>query len=209
MLSHFLHFGNKEICEADFRNVGAIATSGSHRGFMINLFQYNPPIFFMQILILDSTVFLEGASDGLPEGARVTVFEVAEEMKSGKAAIEFDKIQKMGLEIIEPKEEFILAAKKLQEKTKDRVSQTDLRVIALALQFKNREKEVSVVSDDYAVQNLCKKEKINFLPLSKKGITRELNWKGRCKACGAPMQDKSCDVCGSTGKKYVPHQPRP
>lgn len=161
----------------------------------------------MQILILDSTVFLEGASGGLPEGARVTVFEVAEEMKSGKAAIEFDKIQKMGLEIIEPKEEFVLAAKKLQEKTEDRVSATDIRVIALALQFKSRGKEVAVVSDDYAVQNLCKREKISFLPLSKKGITRELNWKGRCKACGAPMPEDTCDVCGSTGKKYVPQQP--
>ncbi len=161
----------------------------------------------MQILILDSTVFLENASDGLPEGARVTVFEVAEEMKSGKAAIEFDKIQKMGLEIIEPKEEFIVAAKKLQERTEDRVSQTDIRIIALALQFKSRGKEVAVVSDDYAVQNLCKKEKIGFIPLSKKGITRELNWQGHCKACNAPMPGNACDVCGSTNKKYVPHQP--
>ncbi len=158
----------------------------------------------MQIPILDSTVFLEGASDGLPDGARATVFEVAEEMKSGKAAIEFDKMQKMGLEIIEPKEEFIVAAKKLQEKTKDRVSQTDIRVIALALQFKSMEKEVAVVSDDYAVQNICKRESINIIPLSKKGIKRELEWSGRCKACGAPMPGDACDVCGSAGKKYVP-----
>lgn len=66
----------------------------------------------MPIYILDSTVFLEGALDSLPEGAKVTVYEVAEELKSGRAIIELDKMIKSGLELLEPEEKFVLEAKK-------------------------------------------------------------------------------------------------
>lgn len=162
----------------------------------------------MPIYILDSTVFLEGALDSLPEGAKVTVYEVAEELKSGRAIIELDKMIKSGLELLEPEEKFVLEAKKISGKTQDRVSKTDLKVIALALQFQSREKDALVVSDDYAVQNICKRENIKFLPLTKRGIKRELEWVGRCKACGAPMAGDECAVCGHKEKRFVPKQPK-
>lgn len=162
----------------------------------------------MQIKILDSTVLLEGAQDLLPEGPNVTVYDVVGEIKSGKASIELDRMMRSGLEIIEPEDRFVLLVKKIQEKTKDRISKADTKVIALALQFRERGKDVAVVSDDYAVQNICKRENINFIPLSKKGIRREFEWAAKCRACGAPMEGDECPVCGGKDKKFNPKQPR-
>ncbi len=158
-----------------------------------------------KLYILDSTVFLETPAPFLENKPCVTVFEVAEEMRSGKASIEFDKMQRLGLAIIEPGEASIKRVEDIVKGTNDKLSKTDRRVVALAIHFKEKDKNPVVVSDDYAVQNLCKHMKIETLPISKKGIKHKFTWHKRCMACKKIVEttEDTCPVCGSP-VKYVP-----
>ncbi len=160
-----------------------------------------------KLYILDSTVFLEAHAPFLENKACVTVFEVAEEMKSGKASIEFDKMQRFGLAILEPETRHKKSAEEAAKHTNDKLSKTDKMVVALALHFREKGKNIVVVSDDYAVQNLCKHLKIETLSLSKKGIRHKFTWHKKCMGCKKIVEttEDSCPICGSS-MKYVPKQ---
>ncbi|MFH1432030.1 MAG: hypothetical protein ABIG84_02330 [archaeon] len=158
-----------------------------------------------KLYILDSTVFLETETGFLAGKACATVYDVAEEMKSTKASIEFDKMVRLGLEIIEPEKTYIDEAEKTAKSTNDKVSCADKKVVALALHFKAKGKDVAVVSDDYGVQNLCKHLNLEIVPQSQKAIRQKLTWLKKCSACGKRVEsfEDICPVCGSP-LKYVP-----
>jgi len=158
-----------------------------------------------KLYILDSTVFLEGLVPFVEGKPCVTVFEVAEEMKSGRASIEFDKMQRLGLAIIEPGSASVKRVEEVAKGTNDKLSNADKMVVALALHFREEGKTVVVVSDDYAVQNLCKHLKVEILPLSQKGIRRKFTWHKKCMACKKIVEttEDICPICGSP-LKYVP-----
>ena len=158
-----------------------------------------------KLFVLDSTVFIEGQTAFISDKACVTVFEVAEEMKEGRAAIEFEKALRMGLEVIEPEVKHVKVVEGAAKETNDKVSRADTRVVALSLQFREKGKNVAVVSDDYGVQNLCRRFKIEVVPLSKKGIRQEFKWIKKCRGCGKVVEsnDDVCPICGSPFK-FVP-----
>lgn len=153
-----------------------------------------------KIFILDSTAFLEGGAGEFQDKATATVYEVLEEIKNGKSAIELDRMIRMGMAVIEPKDESIKEITGIQEKTNDKLSKTDTKVLALACQFKKNGKTPVLVSDDYAMQNICKNLDIEFLPMSKKGITKKFRWIKICDNCGRKIKNDVCDVCGGTAK---------
>ena len=155
-----------------------------------------------KIYVLDSTVFAEKQASKFTENACVTVMEVAEEMKSLEAKVEFDRLSHI-INIMEPEKEFVESVEKAAKKTNDKVSNTDKKVIALALHFKAKKKAVVMVSDDYGVQNVAKSLKLEFMPLKQKGIRQQFEWMRKCKACGKPMPGEECQICGSAGK-FVP-----
>lgn len=158
-----------------------------------------------KIFVLDSTVFIEGQTAFISDKACVTVFEVAEEMKEGRAAIEFERALRMGLEVVEPDKGRVRTVEGAAKETNDKVSRADTRVVALALQFRDKGKSVAVASDDYAVQNLCRRFKIEVVALSKRGIRQEFRWIKKCRGCGKIVEssDEVCPVCGSQFK-FVP-----
>ena len=152
------------------------------------------------IYVLDATVFLEGGAQKFQDLAKATVYEVLEEVKNDQSAIELDRLLRMGLAIIEPEDEFFEEIKQFQKTTNDKLSITDMKVLSLALKFKYQKKKPIVVSDDYAIQNMCKLIDVNFLALSKKGITKKYAWVKKCKNCGKKIKGDVCDTCGDEGK---------
>lgn len=79
----------------------------------------------------------------------------------------------------------------------DRVlSQTDLSVIALAHALNG-----TVVSDDFAVQNVCRHLNIPTRSLMQKTAEKRV-WKRICSGCGAEIPDgeSDCPICGSPPK---------
>lgn len=152
------------------------------------------------IHILDSGVFLSGAESMFMEFPCATVYNVVEEMRSSKAAIAMDRCIQSGLAVLEPSDESVKETENARQKTQDKLSGTDIRLIALALDFRKKKKDYVLISDDYGIQNLCKKIGINSAPLSQKGIKAQIEWTGRCRACGFKTNQKICPDCGSAVK---------
>jgi UPF0271 protein len=85
------------------------------------------------------------------------------------------------------------------------LSETDLQVLALALELKTRGYAPLIATDDYSIQNVANQMRIGFAPLATFGIRRRLQWVRYCPACHRkyPANYKStrCEVCGTTLKR--------
>lgn len=156
-----------------------------------------------KIYILDSNVFLHGAESIFAEKPCVTVYGVVEEMKSTRAALEIDRFMLSGLQIIEPTKESVEEVLRAQKKTQDKTSKTDMMLVALALDFKKKNKDYTIITDDYGVQNLAKVMKVNYSGLMQDGIKKPIAWSGKCTACGFRTNDKICPECGSKVKFHA------
>lgn len=153
-----------------------------------------------KIYILDSNVFLHGAGSLFSEKPCVTVYGVVEEMKSTRAALEIDRFMLSGMQILEPAKESIDKAAGAQKKTQDKTSKTDILLVALALDFRKKNKDAIIITDDYGVQNLAKVLKLNYSGVSQEGIKKPIAWSGKCTACGHKTNEKICPECGSKVK---------
>ncbi len=153
-----------------------------------------------KICILDSNVFLHGAQSVFADKPCVTVYGVVEEMKSTRAALEIDRFMLSGMQILEPSKESIDKVAGAQKKTQDKTSKTDMLLVAVALDFRKKNKDYIIITDDYGVQNLAKVLKVNYSGLSQEGIKKPIAWNGKCSACGHKTNEKICSECGSKVK---------
>jgi len=83
------------------------------------------------------------------------------------------------------------------------LSETDVEILAAALQG-----NLTIVTDDYAIQNVAKKLNLNYEPLVQEGIRQEIKWICVCEGCGKKYTldtnkgvIRTCDVCGSQVRK--------
>lgn len=80
------------------------------------------------------------------------------------------------------------------------LSPTDLDVMALALDL-----GISVVSDDYAIQNVSRYLGIGVSGAELSEIGKEITWRYRCTGCGKIYAKNmgNCAVCGHSLKRSV------
>ena len=100
-----------------------------------------------------------------------------------------------------PTEKSLIEIKKHAKKTGDisALSTIDLQVLSLALDYPHS----VILSDDNAIQNICRKLNIKFKPFQFKiKHFREYFWK--CSVCGSKFTQKmeKCPDCGSPTKRY-------
>lgn len=85
------------------------------------------------------------------------------------------------------------------------LSETDLQVLALALELKTSGYSPLIASDDYSIQNVADKMGIKFTSLATFGIRFQLKWVRYCPACRkkypADYKSKKCKVCGTELKR--------
>jgi UPF0271 protein len=85
------------------------------------------------------------------------------------------------------------------------LSDTDLQVLALALQLKMRGYYPLIATDDYSIQNVANLMGIEFTSLATFGIRFQLKWIRYCPACqrkySADYKSKKCKVCGTELKR--------
>ncbi|MFH1424756.1 MAG: PIN domain-containing protein [archaeon] len=135
-------------------------------------------------LVLDASAIINGFSE---EGELMTTLAVSKEIGD----------RDIGEVVVRnPKEEFVqIVAEKVKEKN-DNLSEQDIGLLALALEFK-----AQVVTDDYGIQNIAKLLGIKFIPIAQEGIKEVLKWQYYCPGCRKHYkQDGVCGVCG-TGLK--------
>jgi UPF0271 protein len=160
-------------------------------------------------LVLDTSAFLAGFDPFSLSEEQETVPKVEEEIrKKSMIWVRFETAIENGkLKIKKPSEEFLNEAKASASEVGDSylLSETDVQLLALALELKALGYNPQIVTDDYSIQNVATKSGIEFLALATFGIKRLLEWKRYCPACHkeypANYSFKDCQVCGTELKR--------
>ncbi len=146
--------------------------------------------------ILDASALITG---GIPENKNITVEEVYEEVKDEKSKLEMDL---NSINVERAKEEYLKKVGEVAEETGDvyKLSIPDKKLIALALEHREKGENTKMISDDYAIQNMMEKLDIPYKGVRQKEINKKIVWKKICKGCKRKI-DKStlekCPYCGT------------
>ena len=149
--------------------------------------------------VLDSTAFYAG----IPyqgSGRYFTTYLVLEEVKHHNVGSSFLHSR---VHVTEPSLDSVNRVKTTAMKTGDigALSQTDMSLLALALDLSQTEGGVSLVSDDFAVRNVANVLSIPLAQTSiKGGAWKNIAWKIYCRGCGKEYTNPKlavCPVCGT------------
>ena len=145
--------------------------------------------------VLDASAFIYGM---FPGGELVTPPKVYAEVKDEASALKLEMLT--GLAVREPEIRHVEEVKKEARETGDimRLSPSDVDLLALAAEERAAGKDVAILSDDYAVQNVARKMGLAILPLHQKRIKYKIVWEKRCMGCNRTFPEGDvCPVCGS------------
>ncbi len=149
--------------------------------------------------VLDSTAFYAG----IPyqgSGRYFTTYLVLEEVKHHNVGSSFLHSR---VHVTEPSLDSVNRVKTTAMKTGDigALSQTDMSLLALALDLSQNEGSVSLVSDDFAIRNVANVLSIPLAQTSiKGGAWKSIAWKIYCRGCGKEYTNPKltvCPVCGT------------
>lgn len=161
-----------------------------------------------KILIIDTSAFLSGKPINFEGYKLVTTTGVNNEIKTGgRDSYMFQLLKEKGLETLTPSKKSILHIEKTAKTSGDieRLSKTDMEIIALAYEFKKQGDKPVILTDDYSIQNLAYILNLNYESFNQLKITKRFKWSYRCRGCGRTFRNiiKICPVCGSNTKKIV------
>ena len=159
-------------------------------------------------VVLDTPALIAGYSMPAEAGAHYTTPSVLEEARMkpfGKAWVE-TSVRSGKLSVRKPDRRFVEeVGRKAGELGEEGLSETDVEVLALSLQLARSGFEVTVVSDDYSVQNVAVSLGMGFKPLTTRGIRELIRWVVYCPGCKKtfrePPEDMVCPVCGTHLKR--------
>jgi UPF0271 protein len=158
--------------------------------------------------VLDTSAFVVGLDPSSISEEQYTVPMVREEIIEGtmpwvrfKTAIGSGK-----LKVRKPERTFLEKVKATAANAGETLlSETDLQVLALALQLKMHGYSPLIATDDYSIQNVANLMGIEFTSLATFGIRFQLKWIRYCPACHrkypAEYKSKKCKVCGTELKR--------
>jgi|Deesub1362A_J573_1020465.scaffolds.fasta_scaffold00872_20 UPF0271 protein len=128
----------------------------------------------------------------------VTVPEVIKEIRDSSSV---DYLSFIDLEVKEPDGSCVEEIEKIAKRSGDiyRLSETDIKLLALALTVRKEGFEPVIVTDDYSIQNVAKIAQLKTDSIIQKGISKEFMWIRRCRGCKREVEDgtERCPICGS------------
>ena len=162
-----------------------------------------------KVLILDTSAFLGGYNPNLINIKQKTIPEVLVEVKtpSIRSLIEIS-VETGKLLLNSPTSESIEKIKRMSEKSGDSfvLSDIDIKILALALEEKQAGFKSTLITDDYAMQNLAGKLNIDFKSIIEKGIRNLIHWKIYCPGCKEQFNSfpkiTMCPNCGTKLKRF-------
>lgn len=157
-----------------------------------------------KVLVLDTSAVIAGFVPGLANAEQVTVQEVLNEARDLCSKLELETAVSAGKVIVlEPSSKSLREVRVNVGKTGDVVSETDVKLLALAHDLKSSGKTPELITDDYAIQNLASLLGIAYRRVVMPGIKEVLRWEMVCPACGReyPISATICLTCGSELKK--------
>lgn len=151
--------------------------------------------------VLDASAFINGY---VPEGREnYTVRSVTEEVRDFRSMMILEDALREGrLKITEPDPESMKVVEDAISESGDimRLSPTDMEVIGLAVSLRGKD-DVTVITDDYTIQNTLKILGIGFRSVLTSGIRDTYSWRRVCTGCRRvyPLdyEFEECEICGS------------
>lgn len=147
----------------------------------------------MTVHVIDtSTIFMRKAY----YENMITIPEVVDEIKDENSQFYFSLLN---LRVEEASEGSVEKVIKVAKRTGDiyRLSNTDIRLIAKALDLKERGEDVVLVTDDYSIQNVAISLGIKVDNIVQPKISKLFRWIKICRGCGRTVEEDVCPICGS------------
>lgn len=142
--------------------------------------------------VLDASAFIKEYNT---TGRTATVPRVREEL-TAESGYRFDALEGSGMHVHVPDTTAIENVERAARDTGDfdTLSETDIRLLAATLEL-----DGTLVTDDYAMQNVAEQLSIGIDSIDQEGITEERDWEFQCVGCGRVYDDdpERCPVCGS------------
>jgi len=161
------------------------------------------------VLVLDTSAFVAGFDPFSVKEEQYVTPMVREEFFKGSLSLTRLKtaIDSGRIKVRSPEKEFLEAVKKTATIIGDKhvLSETDLQILALALNLKADGFDIVIVTDDYSIQNVASKMGIQFSSLTTFGIRHVFEWVRYCPACHKKFPKdykfKNCDACNTELKR--------
>ena len=149
--------------------------------------------------ILDSSAFIH---EYHTDESTASVPMVQEELE-GEHAYRFDAMEGAGMRIHVPNAETVERVRRAAGDTGDAgaLSETDARLLAAAFEL-----DATLVTDDYAMQNVADKLGVAVHVIAREGIDEAREWTFQCQGCGREFDEDRdrCPICGSDLSRKSP-----
>ncbi len=161
--------------------------------------------------VLDATPIISGYTPSLTGALHFTTNEVLEELND---TTRFRLALNRGwLEVREPSKTSLERTMKTASQTGDRnvLSEADLSILALSLDLQEEGNKITLLTDDYSVQNVATKLGLRPRRYLWRGIKRTIQWIQYCPRCGKTYKTsiRVCLNCGSTLKRKAEKNVKP
>ena len=149
--------------------------------------------------VLDSSAFIHEyhTTDDI-----ASIPMVREELE-GEASYRYDADEGSGMHIHIPAGGTVEKIQRAARETGDSetLSETDVRLLAAAFEL-----DATLVTDDYAMQNVAEKLDIDVDVIAQEGIDERRNWQFQCQGCGRTFDEnrERCEICGSDLERKRP-----
>ncbi|MFC7008189.1 NOB1 family endonuclease [Halalkalicoccus salilacus] len=142
--------------------------------------------------VLDSSAFI---NEYHTTEQTATIPLVREELED-ESAYRYDAMEGSGMHIHIPTDETIDTVKRAARELGDleELSRTDVRLIATTFEL-----DGTLVTDDYAMQNVAEKLNVAVEVIAREGISEQRRWTFQCQGCGREFDERldRCEICGS------------
>jgi UPF0271 protein len=142
--------------------------------------------------ILDTSAFIH---EYHTDNETASVPQVHEELE-GEHAFRFDAEEGAGMHIHIPADGTVEKVNRVATETGDaaELSETDLLLVSAAFEL-----DGTLVTDDYAMQNVAERLNVSVQVIARDGITEQRDWQFQCGGCGRTFDDdhERCPICGS------------
>jgi UPF0271 protein len=149
--------------------------------------------------VLDASAFIHDYTTDEPTA---TIPLVREELED-EAGYRFDALEGSGMRIHIPDSETVERVERAARDTGDAetLSGTDVRLLGAAFEL-----DATLVTDDYAMQNVAEKLDVDVHVIARSGIDERRDWQFQCQGCGRTFDDHRdrCGICGSDLERKRP-----
>ncbi len=142
--------------------------------------------------VLDSSAFIH---DFHTTEQTATIPLVREELED-ESAYRYDAMEGSGMHIHIPDGDTTEKVKRAAKESGDLsvLSTTDVRLVAASFEL-----DGTLVTDDYAMQNVAEKLGIDVEVIARDGIEEQRQWHYQCQGCGREFDENKdrCPICGT------------